>query len=335
VVSSTVRDAASNLAATFRSHFQRSPVHVEGGAKLLPTITALLKAFDNADPPPQRQKAVTPKLLRKFFKMLASNTKNTGTSAQAHTADLVLGAFFFAMRSCEYTKTARPGRTKRVSMGCIVFRTRSRRVLQLSDPDLLSLADYVTVVFEDQKNGKKMDARTQRRSGHRFLCPVLRWGSAVKRIISTIPDWTKQTTMCSVALDGETLEISNAFVRNLLRHTCSLFGGFTSFGFHPHEIGNRSIRSGAAMSLFLMDHSPAKIMILGRWSSDAFLVYIRPQVLEWTHNMSWDMIHLDSFFDASHHDLVASDDPRTRKRLKASFNGQDSVVTIPKFYIHH
>jgi hypothetical protein len=41
----------------------------------------------------------------------------------AHTADLVLGAFFFAMRSCEYTKTARPGRTKRIQMGGIVFRT--------------------------------------------------------------------------------------------------------------------------------------------------------------------------------------------------------------------
>jgi hypothetical protein len=220
-------------------------------------------------------------------------------------------------------------------MGCIVFRTKSRRVLKLSDPNLLSFADYVTIVFEDQKNGKKMDARTQRRSGHTYLCPVLRWGSAVQRIIATIPAWTNQTTLCSVAIEQQVLEISNVFIRKLLRHTCLLFGGFTTFGFHPHEIGNRSLRSGAAMSLFLMDHSPAKIMILGRWSSDAFLVYIRPQVLEWTHNMSWDMIHLDSFFDASHRDLVAADDPRTRKRLKASFNGRDSVVTIPKFYIHH
>jgi hypothetical protein len=66
-------------------------------------------------------------------------------------------------------------------------------------------------------------------------------------------------------------------------------------------------------------------MILGRWSSDAFLVYIRPQVLEWTNNMSCDMIHLDSFFDAPHRDLVAPDDPRTRKRLKASFNGRDNI----------
>jgi hypothetical protein len=33
--------------------------------------------------------------------------------------------------------------------------------------------------------------------------------------------------------------------------------------------------------------------------SQAFLVYIRPQVIEWTNNMSSDMIRLNSFTDAS------------------------------------
>jgi hypothetical protein len=66
---------------------------------------------------------------------------------------------------------------------------------------------------------------------------------------------------------------------------------------HPREIGNRSIRSGAATALFMKDHSTAKIMILRRWSSDAFLVYIRPQVLEWANNMSRDMVSFDSFLD--------------------------------------
>jgi hypothetical protein len=82
-------------------------------------------------------------------------------------------------------------------MGCIVFRTLSGRVLKLTYPNLLKIAVYVTIIFEDQKNGKKMDARTQRRSGHPVLCPVLHWGSAVSRIIATIPQWTDQTTLCS------------------------------------------------------------------------------------------------------------------------------------------
>jgi hypothetical protein len=36
---------------------------------------------------------------------------------------------------------------------------------------------------------------------------------------------------------------------------------------------------------------------------------IQLQVLKWTHNMPCDMIYLDSFFDAVHRDLVASDGP--------------------------
>jgi hypothetical protein len=76
-------------------------------------------------------------------------------------------------------------------MGCFVFRTASRRVLRHTDPDLLHQAEYDTIVFDDQKNGKKVDARTQRRSGHKFLCPVLHWGYAIQRIIATIPDWKR------------------------------------------------------------------------------------------------------------------------------------------------
>jgi len=88
------------------------------------------------------------------------------------------------------------------------------------------------------------------------------------------------------------------------------------------------------MALFLANHSPAKIMILGRWLSDAFLVYIRPQVLEWTNSMSTDMIHLESFLDVAF-DMVPTNDPRTRTVLRKSFDGRDSVIAIPKFNLHH
>ena len=68
------------------------------------------------------------------------------------------------------------------------------------------------------------------------------------------------------------------------------------------------------MALFLMNHPVSKIMILGRWSSDAFLVYIHPQVLEWTNNMSSDMISNESFFDATDSHKALTSDPRTRKK---------------------
>ena len=86
------------------------------------------------------------------------------------------------------------------------------------------------------------------------------------------------------------------------------------------------------MSLFLMDHSPAKIMILGRWSSDAFLAYIRPhQVLKWTNSMSRDMITMDSFFDVRmSHPTTTAADPRP---TTTTFNGPS--VVIPRFHLSH
>ena len=59
------------------------------------------------------------------------------------------------------------------------------------------------------------------------------------------------------------------------------------------------------MALFINNVSSAKIVILGCWFSDAFLVCIHPQVLEWTNNMSKEMVAADSFFDVQkyHHTI--------------------------------
>jgi hypothetical protein len=50
------------------------------------------------------------------------------------------------------------------------------------------------------------------------------------------------------------------------------------------------------MGLFLANHSTKRIMLMGNWLSQAFLVYIHPQVIEWTNNMNHDMIR-HSFTD--------------------------------------
>jgi hypothetical protein len=128
----------------------------------------------------------------------------------------------------------------------------------------------VTVVFTDQKNSEKMDSRTQRRMGDPWLYPVRCWASVVSRIRRTMPDYDKSTTVNCNLSGKQILLISNTFVRTLLRSFCASHGGKAVFGFAPHEIGNKSLRSGAAMALFLANHSTAKILILGRWLSDAF-----------------------------------------------------------------
>jgi hypothetical protein len=250
------------------------------------------------DPPPQRQKAITPKLLKAMFHLAGVGLPLTNDTTMSVTAELAVMAFFYAMRSCEFTSTPKPGRTKIINLAGIHFRDKHNQTIPHSNPQL-SNAARVTITFENQKNGMKNDRRTHQRTNDEIMCPVRRLASLVQRILRTVPFPTGATSINTYSTPTGTNHLTSTQLRTTMRSVCTLGGGETTFGFTAKDIGTRSIRSGAAMSLFLMNHSVAKIMILGRWSSDAFLVYLRPQVLEWTNNMSTDMLQNDSFFDAT------------------------------------
>jgi hypothetical protein len=263
-----------------------------------------------------------------------ANNTLTNDTAFAIVAELSIVAFFYAMRSCEISFTPAPGRTKSIRLRGIVFRDKSNTEIPHNSPRLVQTAERVTVTFEDQKNGTKMDRRTHQRTADPILCPVKTLVSLINRIYRRIPNASGDLTLDSIRLVHRTTRVTSTMIRNYLRSTCTTLGGRTTFGFDATELGTKSLRSGAAMSLFLMNHSVHKIMILGRWSSDAFLVYIRPQVLEWTTNMSSDMIKHDSFIDASASRKNPPSDPRTRQRL---FNGDRSAtpVRMQPMHLHH
>jgi len=127
--------------------------------------------------------------------------------------------------------------------------------------------------------------------------------------------------------DGERVEVSSRRVATMLKNTCTVYGPLRNYGIQPNEIGTRSIRSGAAMALFLKNHSVEKIKILGRWSSDAFLVYIRPQVMEWTNIMAQDMASTEGFRDLNQRDPIDHD-------LVDSWRQRDSLH-LPRFHLTH
>lgn len=308
-------------------------MHIKGHTHLRPFVRSLLKAFDNGDPPKNQQRAITPKLLRGMHALSGAHNKTTSNTAFAIVAELSIVAFFFAMRSCEISLTPSPGKTRPIRLGGVVFRDASHREICHRDGDL-SKAERVTITFEDQKNGTKMDKRTHQRTNDPVLCPVRCASALVKRIYDRVPNASEDTTLDTMYLVERRCRVSGALIRQHLRSSCTALGGKETFGYSTGDIGTRSLRSGAAMSLFLMNHSVHKIMILGRWSSDAFLVYIRPQVLEWTNNMSQDMIHLDSFFDATDPRKTAKADPRTRQRPSSTARSTRPLRMQP-MHLHH
>ena len=86
--------------------------------------------------------------------------------------------------------------------------------------------------------------------------------------------------------------------------------GEDTLGFKKEDIGTHSIRSGAAMAMYLGDCPVFSIMMIGRWSSDAFLKYIRKQVEQFSHNISKRMIQNQFFRHIPDVQPVSRLDPR-------------------------
>jgi len=74
-------------------------------------------------------------------------------------------------------------------------------------------------------------------------------------------------------------------IKNRTRHR-----GETSSVFKADAVGTHSLQSAAAMAMFLGGLPVYLIMLMGRWSSNPFLRYIRKQVEQISHNVSSKMI---------------------------------------------
>jgi hypothetical protein len=209
-------------------------------------------------------------------------------------ADLAMGAFFFACRSCEYSHVTGPRRTKPIRVGDVQFRL-GRKILLHSSLDL-HLADTVSLTFRDQKNRSKFATRTSWKTQDPLACPVATWAAIVRRVRS-IPNCSEPTVVYHFRDDSGTItKITNAILLVNLRLTVRHLG-FAALGYRPADVGTHSIRSGAAMALVLSGHAAWRIMLAGRWKSSAFLVYVREQIQAFSRGVSDRMIENPDFFN--------------------------------------
>ena len=227
---------------------------------------------------------------------------------------LTLLAFFFAMRSCEYLKVSSGDRrTQPLRLRNIVFR-KNNRIIPHDDPRIAA-ADTVTLTYEYQKKDIRDDAVTQSRTDHALLCPVKAAAAVVHRLrsIGATPDTFIFTYLNKKGQRFKNLT-SNAAL-TLLRSFMKTVD--KSYGLPAEDIGLHSLRASAAMAMYLNEVPVYTIMLLGRWSSDAFLRYIRKQVTEFSSNVAQKMIQNQVY----HHVADANrDDPRTHNSMAATAN---------------
>jgi hypothetical protein len=207
--------------------------------------------------------------------------------------DLVAAAHFWAMRSCEYLKVSKPEQqqTKQLCLRNIAF-IKNREFIDHSSPNL-HLADCVSVTFERQKNNRKSDTVTQWKTADPILCPVKIWASIVRRILS-YKGTTKNSPVSLILHRKKLISVTLTMIINLIRD--GVVGiGEAKLGIKRWEVGTHSIRSGAAMAMYLAGVPIFSIMLIGQWSSTVFLNYIRRQVQEFSHGISSKMIEIQSF----------------------------------------
>ena len=326
----TVRGTVGYVSQTFRDNDRPNPTH-DDDRELGRLLSRLYRSFKNSDPNPSQQKALPIGVLRELAKLGFTETQKAVTQ-------LSIGGFFFACRSCEYTKVQQHERrrTDIIRLRCIRF-ILNGRVIEHWDARL-SACDYVSITFEWQKKDMRMDTVTQRRSGDATLDPVVQWAALVQRI-RKYPGSSDNTPVSAVWRNGRIEHIASEELVTALRCAVTAVGE-DLLGFKADEIGCHSIRSGAAMAMFLGECPVFVIMMIGRWSSDAFLRYIRKQVEQFSHNVSSRMLRFEIHRHLSEPGpTVLHHDPRQRNHrdnveTRRNFGGNRSVQRrLPAFAV--
>jgi hypothetical protein len=317
----SVRAALDNVSQAFKLANRPDP-RLDGDGKLALILQRQLRGYRSTDPPEKRQIAISGSVLREFYRLSLSEMDKA-------RCELFIGAFFFAMRSCEYLAVNGKRKTKLLCIKNIRF-FQGKCLVKHSDP-LIHLSSSVSITFEEQKRGSKGDTITHHCTKDPILCPVKIWAKIVSRVYS-YPSSGPDTSVNTFRLNnGKTHKFSGKELLTHLRRAAASMGP-DILGYTPDQIGMHSARSGAAMAMYLAGVPVFTIMLLGRWSSDAFLRYIRKEVQEFSLSVSSKMIAKDTFFTLGQNQPGASVSKgalcNNATRLNFGLNFKDALTPL-------
>ena len=188
--------------------------------------------------------------------------KLDATESQHATTQMIIGAFFFACRSCEYLEVSHPEskRTKQLTLGNLAFYKGNIKIPHSSTLKLQT-ADRISITFKTKKNGRKFDTIMQWQTGHASLCSIIQWAVLTQRILG-YPGTTKDMKVSTVMIGTRISNIMSKSIEMALRDSVTTYGK-AKLRIYRHEVGMHSIRSGAAMAMYLGGVPVFAIMMIG------------------------------------------------------------------------
>ena len=148
LTSGAVSSTISNVVSTFRQNLRPDPTLDQQGKRSF-YLQRLIKGYKDEDPAVKSQACLP---LAVFEYMVKQSTKSTYDTA---ITQLIIGALFFAMRSCEYSTVKGDRKTKRLNVGNIRFYkliNGMNQEISHSFPEIAN-TDVVSITFVFQNNG--------------------------------------------------------------------------------------------------------------------------------------------------------------------------------------
>ena len=250
-------------------------------------LTRVVRAYTDADHSTQHQLAIPFDTIKQIKSTLTFN------QAAEVWQDLTLLAFFFALRRCEYLHVGSPQLDKPPERRTHPLRKRNIRfwgnhkLVDHKDPDI-HLSDAVTLDFEFQKADRRDESVTQTRSGDPIFCPVIAAAKRVKHMQKGVDNGSLSNdsfVFTYIEDTGKIGHFTSKIAITLLRAAVAQTD-YEAIGLTLPRIGLHSLRTSAAMAMYINKIPVDTIKLLGRWSSDAFLRYIRPHTEQFNLNVA-------------------------------------------------
>jgi hypothetical protein len=329
----TVRTTISSVCLTFRELRHPNPSKDKDLQSYF-LLQQQYQSYANNDPKQKQQKAIP-------MCVIAEIGKRKSTELQQAVDQLTAVAIFFAMQSCEYLKVtqAAKGQTDILCLRNLRF-FRDGKLIEHNDPHL-EFSDCISITFEMQKKDEKNDTTTQKASSEVDMCPVRMDASIIRRIRSY--EGTNNNTPISAFWRFNQIDhVTSAQVIVAMKDAIVAIGEDV-LHIKKSEIDTHLIRLGAVMAMFLSNCSVCQIMMIGHWSSNAFLQYIHKQVEQVSHNVSKRMIkqmfdqHLPEYTTpaVSHLDPRQRNNPNNAKTRRNVGGNMAQQAWRPPFALYH
>ena len=159
LIAGTISSSLSHMAASFTNNDKQDP-RLDADGNIHSHLQSITRSFKKSDPKEKAQKVITPQVLSHLY------TRPKEDHFASHIADLCNGAFFFACRSCEYSKTPGTRRTKIITLKNVVFRKKKKKIINITK---IHKADTVSITFVLQTNESYYETVTQHKNSSSTL----------------------------------------------------------------------------------------------------------------------------------------------------------------------